>query len=147
MLTGALYVAWGASAGHFRKHLLPDASHRSVRAFARGVAQHLRFPPPVAADAQSYNLVQRATYIVVIFVLFPLVIATGLAMSPAFVSAIPATVTVFGGRQSARTLHFLLSVSLVGFVLVHVAMVWFAGFGTRVRSMITGTAAATKGPE
>ena len=67
-----------------------------------------------------------------IFVLFPLVIWTGLAMSPAFVSAVPATVTLLGGRQSARTLHFLVSVSLVVFLLVHVAMVWFAGFGTRV---------------
>jgi thiosulfate reductase cytochrome b subunit len=143
LLTGALYVAWGASTGHFRKHLLPDATHRSPGAFARAVAQHLRFPRPAAADAQSYNLVQRVTYMVVVFVLFPLIIATGLAMSPAFVSAVPVTVTVFGGRQSARTLHFLLTVSLVAFVVVHVAMVWFAGFGTRVRSMITGTAAST----
>ena len=147
LLTGALYVAWGAGSGHFRKRLLPDGRHRSPGAFFRAVAAHLRFPPPVAADPQSYNLVQRVTYLAVIFVLFPLIIATGLAMSPAFTSAIPAIVTVFGGRQSARTLHFLLTVSLVGFVLVHVAMVWFAGFGPRVRSMITGTAADTGGSQ
>jgi len=146
VLTGVLYVVWGALRGHFGRHLLPDVSHRSVRAFSRAVAQHLRFPPPAAADAQSYNLVQRVTYIVVIFVLFPLIIWTGLAMSPAFVSAVPLTVALFG-RQSARTLHFLLTVSLVAFVLVHVAMVWFAGFGPRVRSMITGTAAGAGGPE
>jgi thiosulfate reductase cytochrome b subunit len=100
---------------------------------------------PVAADASSYNLVQRLTYILVIFVLFPLVIWTGLAMSPAFVAAVPSTVTILGGRQSARTLHFLVSVSLVAFLLVHVAMVWFAGFGTRVTAMITG--ASTTGSE
>ena len=90
---------------------------------------------------------QRLTYILVIFVLFPLVIWTGLAMSPAFVSALPSTVTLLGGRQSARTLHFLLTVALVAFLLVHVAMVWFSGFGTRVTAMITGAPAPTRGPE
>ena len=138
VLTGALYVIWGAVSGHFRKELLPDAGDRSVQALSRALVRHLRFARPAAADAWSYNLVQRLTYILVIFVLFPLVIWTGLAMSPAFVSAIPSTVTVFGGRQSARTLHFLLSVSLVVFVLVHVAMIWRAGFGSRVTAMIKG---------
>jgi len=147
VLTGALYVIWGASSGHFRKDLLPDAGDRSVQAFSRAVAQHLRFAWPVAADAWSYNLVQRFTYILVIFVLFPVVIWTGLAMSPAFISAVPSTVTILGGRQSARTLHFLVSVSLVAFLLVHVAMVWFAGFGTRVMAMITGAPAPTRGPK
>ena len=147
VLTGALYVIWGALSGHFRKHLLPDVSDRSMRSFSRELARHLRFARPVAADAWSYNLVQRLTYLLVIFVLFPLVIWTGLAMSPAFISAVPSTVTLLGGRQSARTLHFLLPVSLVAFLLVHVAMVWFAGFGTRVMAMITGAAAPPGGAE
>jgi thiosulfate reductase cytochrome b subunit len=147
VLTGALYVIWGASSGHFRKELLPGASDRSVRAFSRALAQHIRFTRPIAADAQSYNVVQRLTYLLVIFVLFPLVIWTGLAMSPAFVSAVPSTVTLLGGRQSARTLHFLVSVSLVAFLLVHIVMVWFAGFGRRVRAMITGAPAPMRGPE
>src|SRR5262245_53186743 len=59
VLSGALYVIWGASSGHFRKNLLPDASHRSVQPFFRAVRQHLRFARPVAADAWSYNLIQR----------------------------------------------------------------------------------------
>ena len=143
VLTGALYVIWGALSGHFRKHLLPDASDRSLQAFSRDLVRHLRFARPAAADAWSYNLVQRLTYVLVIFVLFPLVIWTGLAMSPAFVSAIPSTVTIFGGRQSARTLHFLLTVFLVLFVLVHVAMVWLAGFRERVMAMLTGRARAS----
>jgi len=140
VLTGALYVIWGALGGHFRTHLLPDASDRSLQAFSRDLVRHLRFARPAAADAWSYNVVQRLTYLLVIFVLFPLVIWTGLAMSPAFVSAVPSTVTLLGGRQSARTLHFLLTLSLVAFLVVHVAMVWFAGFGTRVMAMITGRA-------
>jgi thiosulfate reductase cytochrome b subunit len=74
----------------------------------------------------------------VIFVLFPLVIWTGLAMSPGFVSACPLTVTVFGGQQSARTIHFFVSVFLVFFVVVHIVMIWRAGFRNRMRAMITG---------
>ena len=147
VLTGALYVMWGVVSGHFRKHLVPDANDRSVAALSRALARHLRFVRPTAADASSYNVVQRLTYLVVIFVLFPFVIWTGLAMSPAFISAVPSTVTILGGRQSARTLHFLVSVLLVGFLLVHIAMVWFAGFGTRVMAMITGAPAPTRGPE
>ena len=146
VLTGALYVIWGASSGHFRRHLLPDARDRSLQALSRDLVRHLRFARPAAAEAWSYNLAQRLTYALVIFVLFPLVIWTGLAMSPAFVSAVPSTVMLLGGRQSARTLHFLVTVSLVAFLLVHVAMVWFAGFGTRVMAMITG-APHTRGTE
>src|SRR4051812_19309894 len=71
VLTGALYVVWGAASGHFRKHLLPEAGDRSARALSHALAQHLRFARRVAADAASYNLVQRLTYSVVIFVLFP----------------------------------------------------------------------------
>jgi thiosulfate reductase cytochrome b subunit len=124
--------------GHFQKNLVPDAANRSWRAFTRALSNQMRFARPT--DAWSYNLIQRLAYLVVIFVLFPLVIWTGLAMSPAFVSVIPSTVTLFGGRQTARTLHFLVSVSLVLFVLVHVVMVYRAGFADRVIAMLTGRA-------
>ena len=89
-------------------------------------------------QAESYNALQRLTYLLVVFVLFPLSIWSGLAMSPAVASAVPLAVEVFGGQQSARTLHFLLTVLLVAFLLVHVTRVWFAGFRTRMRGMITG---------
>ena len=89
-------------------------------------------------------MLQRLTYLIVIFVLFPLVIWTGLAMSLAFVSAFPATVTLLGGQQSARTLHFFVSVALVLFLLVHVVMVCVTGFRNRMRAMITGRAGANK---
>ncbi len=142
VLTGALYVIFGVVSGHFRKHLLPGGADRSWRAFADSVAGHLRFDAPAGADAWSYNLLQRLTYLAVIFVLFPLFVWTGLAMSPAFTSAIPSAASALGGRQTARTLHFLLSIALVAFVLVHVVMVWLAGFRERVAAMITGRAAA-----
>ncbi len=89
-------------------------------------------------------MLQRLTYLLVIFVLFPLVIWTGLAMSPAIASAFPAVVTVFGGQQSARTIHFFVSVFLLLFLLVHIVMVWLAGFRNRMRAMITGRAGAHK---
>ena len=104
------------------------------------IANHLRFARPSEAEALSYNVLQRLTYLFVIFVLFPLVIWTGLAMSPAFVSAVPATVTLLGGQQSARTIHFFVSLALVLFLLVHVVMVCLAGFRSRMRAMITGRA-------
>lgn len=143
VLTGALYAMWGAASGHFRKQLLPAARDRSWRALSGAFAQHFRSARTAVGDARSYNLVQRIAYLVVIFALFPLVIWTGLAMSPAFVSALPSTVTILGGRQSARTLHFLVSLALVAFLVVHVAMVWLAGFGPRVMSMITGAPGST----
>jgi thiosulfate reductase cytochrome b subunit len=74
----------------------------------------------------------------VIFVLFPLVIWTGLAMSPAIASVLPAVVTALSGQQSARTLHFFVSVFLVLFLMVHIAMIYLAGFRDRMRAMITG---------
>ena len=102
------------------------------------IASHLRFRPPSEAGAWSYNLLQRLTYLFVIFVLFPLVIWTGLAMSPGIASAVPAAVTVLGGQQSARTIHFFVSVFLLLFLLVHITMVCRAGFRNRMRAMITG---------
>jgi thiosulfate reductase cytochrome b subunit len=142
VLTGLLYIVSGLVTGHLRKNLLPDRAHLSWREFIESIASHLRFERPSELEAWSYNVLQRLTYLFVIFVLFPLVIWTGLAMSPAFVSALPAAVNVLGGQQSARTLHFFVSLALVLFLLVHVGMVWFAGFRSRMRAMITGRAAA-----
>jgi len=142
VLTGLLYAISMLFSGHLQKDLLPGKSDRSWRAFSIAIADHLRFKRPSQAEAWSYNLLQRLSYLFVIFVLFPLVIWTGLAMSPAFVSAVPAAVNVLGGQQSARTLHFFVSLALVLFLLVHVGMVWFAGFRSRMRAMITGRAAA-----
>jgi thiosulfate reductase cytochrome b subunit len=138
VLTGLLYVAWGLFNGHVKKELLPRRGDFSWRSVAAVVIHHLQFKRPAESEAWSYNVLQRLTYLVVIFVLFPLVIWTGLAMSPAFTSAYPATVTLLGGRQSARTLHFLDTIALTLFLFVHVVMVWRAGFKSRMRAMITG---------
>jgi len=140
VLTGLLYVVSGLLTGHFRKDLLPGKGDRSLRTLWAAFAKNLRFQRPSEAETWSYNVLQRLTYLFVIFILFPLVIWTGLAMSPAFASVIPATVTWLGGQQSARTIHFFVSVALVLFLLVHVVMVFVAGFWSRMRAMITGRA-------
>lgn len=129
VLTGLVYGLWSLFAGHFQRNLVPR-SFRGLR--------------PDPGDPHSYNSLQRTTYLFVIFGLFPLVIWTGLAMSPAFDSAVPAAVNLLGGRQSARTLHFFVSAALVVFLLIHVAMVWLAGFRSRVGAMITGRPVAQK---
>jgi thiosulfate reductase cytochrome b subunit len=140
VLTGLLFIISGLFTGHLRKDLLPRKADLSWRRFSAEIGDHLRLKRPSEAEAHSYNVLQRLSYLFVIFVLFPLVIWTGLAMSPAFVSAVPASVTLLGGQQSARTIHLFVSVVLVLFLFVHVGMVFLAGFKTRMRAMITGRA-------
>jgi len=142
VLTGLLYVLSGVFSGHFRRDLLPGKNERSWRGFWAAFSDRLSFKRVTNADVSSYNLLQRLSYLFVIFVLFPLVIWTGLALSPAFDSAFPATVNLLGGRQSARTLHFFVSMSLLLFLVVHIAMVALSGFKSRMRGMIAGTAGA-----
>jgi thiosulfate reductase cytochrome b subunit len=144
ILTGLLYGAFGFFKGHFRRNLLPAPSDLAPKRFAIDTVRHWRFWRPRTDEAWSYNVLQRLTYLLVIFVLFPLVILTGLDMSAAFNSVFPAAVTVLGGRQSARTLHFFAATSLVLFLSVHILMVYFAGFRERVGAMITGARANTR---
>ena len=138
VLTGLLYVGFGFFRGHFRRNLFPVASDLSRAGLARDISRHLHLARPRHEEAGSYNVLQRLTYLLVIFVLFPLVIWTGLAMSPTIEGAFPAMVSALGGRQSARTIHFSVSIFLVGFLLVHVFMVYLAGFWSRVGAMIVG---------
>jgi thiosulfate reductase cytochrome b subunit len=141
---GLMYVISGLLTRHFSRNLLPARADLSWRSVSEVITKGLRFKH-TEAEAQSYNVLQRLTYLAVIFGLFPLLIWTGLAMSPGFVSAFPLTVTALGGQQTARTLHFFATVFLVLFFLVHVAMVTLAGFKSRTLAMITGRTAAPKG--
>jgi thiosulfate reductase cytochrome b subunit len=142
VLAGLLYGVAGLFSGHFRRNLLPARGDLSWPVLSTTIGNHLRLSKPGASEAWSYNVLQRLAYLTVIFFLFPLMIWTGLAMSPAITSAYPAVVTVFGGQQSARTIHFLISGALVFFVLVHIGMVCLAGFRKRMSAMITGRADA-----
>jgi thiosulfate reductase cytochrome b subunit len=144
VLTGLLYVIFSFFSGHLRKNLLPAGADLSWRACSTSIANHLRFKRPGEEEAWSYNLLQRVTYLAVIFVLFPLIIWTGLAMSPAVASVFPSAVSVLGGQQSARTIHFFVTVLLFLFLLVHVMMIGLAGFRNRMRAMITGRVSTNK---
>lgn len=138
VLTGLLYVVSGVITRHFRRELLPSKSHFARQTLADTISNHLHFRRPPEGEAFSYNVLQRLAYLTVVFILFPLMIWTGLAMSPALSSVFPWIRTVFGGQQSARTIHFFVAVSLVIFLLVHIVMVIRAGFRGRMRAMITG---------
>jgi thiosulfate reductase cytochrome b subunit len=142
VLAGLVYLVSGILTQHFRNEMLPARGDLSWRSLRSGVLDHLRLKRPV--DDGSYNLVQRLSYLVVVFVLFPLTLLTGFAMSPAVTAVFPSLVTVWGGHQSARTIHFVLADLMTLFVLVHVAMVIYAGFGSRMRAMITGRAGTGK---
>lgn len=138
--TGLVYGIGGVLRGHFRRNVFPAPSDLSPKRLGNSILSHMRFERPGVEETWSYNVLQRMTYLIVIFVLFPLMIWTGLAMSFAFDAAFPATVTLLGGHQTARSLHFLVTMLLVLFLLVHIFMVAFAGFVTRMRAMITGRA-------
>ena len=134
--TGLLYLIWGFWAGHFRRNLVPAR----WKGMGASIVEHLPWKRRGAEEAWTYNVMQRVTYLVVIFVLFPLMIWTGLAMSYGFVSAFPLSVQLLGGHQTARSLHLLITILLVLFLLVHIVMVMVAGFRSRMRAMITGRA-------
>ena len=144
VFTGAVYLIAGFATSHFRKNLVPIHGERSLGAHWRRIAQYLRRSPPGSDEVRSYNVLQRTSYLTVIFILFPLVIWTGLALSPGFNAAFPFFVNVLGGRQSARTLHFFVSGALLLFLIVHIVMVAVSGFWTRTRPMIVGRAVSSE---
>jgi thiosulfate reductase cytochrome b subunit len=126
----------------FNRHISADLHIRltewSPRHIWQDLKDHARLRFPTGAKALQYNILQKLSYIGVIFVLLPLVIFTGLTMSPNMNAAWGWLVDVFGGRQSARSLHFIAAAGLFGFFIVHMVMVLLAGPINEVRSMITG---------
>ena len=144
VLTGLVYVAYGLITRHFKKNLAPDKADLTLRTLWKSFTRPLRLERPGPAEASSYNGLQRIAYMVVIFVLLPLEIWSGLAMSLGFISAFPWTVELLGGRQSARTIHFIVSVALVLFLFVHLTMIILAGFRSRTGAMITGHVSTSK---
>jgi thiosulfate reductase cytochrome b subunit len=138
ILTGLVYGIYGFATGHFVKNLIPERRDWTWRAYRDRAAKYLRRAPPDRSEDRSYNVLQRTAYIVVIFVIAPLMIWTGVAMSPSFTAVFPWTAALLGGRQSARTIHFFGTWLLILFLFVHVTMVALSGFCNRVRAMTTG---------
>jgi thiosulfate reductase cytochrome b subunit len=119
--------------GHFRRDLAPRAS--DLRKLPRDIADHVRLR---FHHTRDYNVLQKLAYAGVLFILMPLMILTGLTMSPSMNSVLPFLPDLFGGRQTARTIHFAVMLLLVAFFFIHMAMILAAGPLNELRSIITG---------
>lgn len=131
-----VYFVNGFVSGHFWHRLLPTGDQ--LRHFGPSIWDHIRLRFPKGEEAKQYNVLQKLTYILVIFVVLPVTVLAGFTMSPGLDAAFPQLLTVFGGRQSARTIHFLAASALVMFFIVHVALVLVSGVWNNICSMITG---------
>lgn len=134
----ALFLIWAALSRHASRDVAPRLAELAPRRLWHEVRNHTRLRFPSGMAAARYNSLQKISYFAVLFLLIPVMIFSGLAMSPAMDAAWPWLVDLFGGRQSARSAHFIACWLLVGFVLVHLLMVVLAGPINELRSMLTG---------
>ncbi|MEO6199363.1 MAG: cytochrome b/b6 domain-containing protein [Sphingomicrobium sp.] len=123
---------------HFQRDLKPKKGELKPAHIWDDIKQHARLKFPTGQAARDYNILQKISYISVIFIMLPLIVLTGLTMSPGMDAAWPWLLDIFGGRQSARSIHFIVAMMLLGFIIVHLVMVVLAGPINEVRSMITG---------
>jgi len=137
-INGAVYLAGGLLSRHFRRDLLPTKAELAPSHLAREVVDHAKLNFPKGEAARRYNVLQKLSYLAVALVLLPGMVLTGLTMSPGMDSAVPFLLDLFGGRPSARSLHFIFASALVAFVVVHLVMVLVSGVWNNLRSMITG---------
>ncbi|MCA1653737.1 MAG: cytochrome b/b6 domain-containing protein [Sphingomonadales bacterium] len=137
VVPGILYLAWTLFAGH-RRDLAPTRDELRPRHIWHDITQHARLRFPTGDAAKRYNILQKISYVVVIFILLPLMILTGLSMSPGVDAAWPWLLDLFGGRQSARSIHFMCAMGLTLFILIHLVEVILAGPINEIRSMLSG---------
>jgi thiosulfate reductase cytochrome b subunit len=136
VINGIAYVLYAIFSGHLTRDLLPTRDE--LRRIGGSIKDHLLFRHPSGEAAKRYNVLQNLAYLFVIFGLLPLVIVAGMAMSPRLDTVFTGWIELLGGRQSARTLHFLAAAGLLLFVLVHVFEVLISGAWNQIRSMVTG---------
>lgn len=135
---GAMYLLVGVITGHFRRHIVPKASDLTPGLLWREVVDHVRLRVGAATGGPHYGLLQKCAYFAVVFLALPLAVVTGLAMSPAINSAYPFLSGMFGGYQSARTIHFFTFVVLILFLFAHVLMIIKSGFKRQMSAMTIG---------
>ena len=143
VVNGALYLILSVFSGHLRRDLWPGL--RDLGRLPRSVLDHLRLR--FSEHGARYNVLQKLSYASVVLLAFPLIVLAGLSMSPGMDAVAPLAPQVFGGRQGARSVHFILAFALLAFFLVHVAMVVLAGPINEMRSMITGRFVVARTPE
>lgn len=137
VINGVVYLLYASLSGHLWR-LLPVKKQLCWAYIKQDIIHHLQFKTAHGEDARDYNLLQKLAYLLVIGVALPIMLLTGMTMAPGFVAAFPELLDLFGGRQSARTLHFLCAGGLVVFVLIHLFEIVLAGPVNEIRSMITG---------
>ena len=137
VIPGVFYILLGLYTGHFKKNIWPGIQELSPSKLWADLKEHFRVKIPVPVQSK-YGLMQKCSYAIVIFIFMPLIIMTGMTMSPAITAAYPFLLKLFLGAQSARTVHFILSAALVGFFVVHVMMVIRFGFKKQMSLMIKG---------
>ena len=138
VINGGAYYLFGLLTGHLRKDLAPTSEDIRPRNIWRSVVDHVRLRHPVGEAARRYNILQKFAYLAVIVALLPAMVLSGLAMSPGMDAAWPWLINLFGGRPSARSIHFITANLIVLFVIVHIVEVFLAGVWNEVRSMVTG---------
>jgi thiosulfate reductase cytochrome b subunit len=136
VVTGAIYLLAGIFSGHLRRDLLPRRGELTARAMWNDLSAHARKRP--APGGPPYGLLQKGSYCAVVFLGLPLMVLTGWAMSPAMSAAYPFLSGIFGGTQSARTIHFCVFVALILFFVAHLVMVGLSGFKRQMRAMTLG---------
>ena len=139
VINGLVYLAYGLISGHLVRDLIPRL--REWRRLPHDIVDHLKLRFSHGPDAPQYNILQKLAYASILFIVLPVLVLAGLEMSPGIDAAVPWLRDIFGGRQSARTIHFLMAWALVAFVIVHVVMVVVSGLFNNMRSMITGRSA------
>ncbi len=145
-INGAIYIASGVLSGHLKRDLAPTWSQLKPSHIWADIWDHLRLRFPKGEEAKHYNVLQKGAYLAVVLVLLPVMVLTGVTMSPMLDSAFPFLLDLFGGRQSARSIHFITANLLVLFFLVHIVMVVLSGTWNNIRSMITGRYAIEVAP-
>ena len=136
VINGLIYLAYGFITRRFGRRLWPTGM--DLKGFWRSVKEHARFHFPKDEEARTYNVIQKLTYVTMILVILPMMLITGLSMSPGFNAIGGILLEIMGGRQSARTLHFISAGLIVGFIVIHVGLVIWTGFYNNMRAMITG---------
>ncbi|MFA6985872.1 MAG: cytochrome b/b6 domain-containing protein [Arenimonas sp.] len=136
VINGLAYWLWSWRAKHLSQDLVPTRS--DWRGVGKSILDHARFRHPSGVEATRYNVLQKLAYLAVIFIFAPGIVLMGLAMSPQLDSVLGWMVDLVGGRQSARTWHFIIAFAFVAFILIHVFMVLVSGPVNQIRSMITG---------
>ncbi len=136
VINGLVFIAYALASRHATRDLTPTGN--DLRGIGKSVKDHLILRHPTGGEAKRYNVLQKLAYAGILFIVAPVMVLTGLAMSPTIDTAFPWLLTIFGGRQAARTIHFLACFSFVGFIIIHVLQVILTGFFNNIRSMVTG---------